>query len=98
MTDKMTDVNMANIIEENDTPDGIDNIVFDSNDAERSPWNIFGKTIPRSQAVFLAQIILVYIVVIFAIIFLFNSKTCEETTLWVGVLSAGVCYLLPPPK
>ncbi len=47
-----------------DRIDGIENIVFDSNNEERRSWIIFGKRIPRSEIVFLCQIVLIFFIVI----------------------------------
>ncbi len=81
-----------------DEADGVNNIVFDSENQERRSWIIFGKHIPRSEIVFFCQAFLVFFVAIFSAINLSLAKTCEETTAWVAVLSSSVGYMLPSPK
>ncbi len=81
-----------------DRIDGIENIVFDSNNEERRSWIIFGKRIPRSEIVFLCQIVLIFFIVIFAVVNLALTKTCEEATVWVAILSSSVGYMLPSPR
>ena len=76
----------------------VGNFVFDSNNEERKPWIFFGKLIPRSEIVFLAQITLVFLIVIFAVVNLARADTCEETTVWIAVLSSSVGYMIPSPK
>ncbi len=81
-----------------DRIDGIENIVFDSNNEERRSWIIFGKRIPRSEIVFLCQIVLIFFIVTFAVANLALTKTCEEATVWVAILSSSVGYMLPSPR
>lgn len=73
-------------------------IVFDKNHAERPPWKILGLNCPRSALVFFIQSFLLLILVITSITSIILAKTCEETTVWVAILSSSVGYFLPSPK
>lgn len=58
-------------------------------------WRVFGKKIPRSESVFICQMLLIYIVVIVS---LFNlSKDNGPSHLWVALLSSSLGYTLPSP-
>lgn len=76
----------------------LDNIVFDANNDERPSWLFFGKQIPRSQTVFICQVILVFLLVSVSTICSILSPSCEERTFWVAILSSSVGYLVPSPK
>ena len=74
-------------------------IVFDpKNQNERTPWTIFGYDCSRSLLIFMFQYILVCTLVISSLISLINSKSCEQTTLWVAILGSAVGYILPCPS
>ena len=60
-------------------------------------WNILGKQVYKSEFAFLAQTIIVYIVVITSLINLsFGSP--RDDHVWVALLSSGIGYLLPNPS
>ena len=80
-----------------DQPD-VGNFVFDENNEERRSWVFCSKTVPRSEIVFVAQTTLVFTLVICSIVCLAFAKTCEETTVWIAILSSSVGYMLPQPK
>ena len=82
-----------------DTTDNVINgMVYDENNVERGSWIFCNKHLPRSEVVFISQCILVFILVLVSITCLAISKTCEETTVWVAILSSSVGYMVPPPK
>jgi len=76
----------------------LDNLIWDQNNQERRSWVFFGSKIPRSQVLFVVQVILIVLIVTVAIVNLTLSKTCEETTVWIAILSSSVGYMLPSPK
>lgn len=76
----------------------LENFIFDDSNNERAPWNCFGQSTPRSQVVFAAQVIVVFTIVLISIINLSLTDKCEETTVWVAILSSSVGYMLPSPK
>lgn len=82
-----------------DVPDlPLNNIIFDSENQERKSWIFFGQRVPRSQILFLFQVLVVLIIVIVSIVNLSLSTKCEELTVWVALLSSSIGYMLPAPK
>ena len=74
-------------------------LVFDpKSQSERTPWTIFGHDCSRSLMLFVFQYLIVCTLVISSIICLIVSKSCEEATVWVGILGSAVGYILPYPS
>ena len=67
------------------------NLVFDEE-------KFFGRTCDRSLLVFMCQFLVIVLLLACAIVRIMLSTTCEETTVWVAILSSTVCYILPSPK
>ena len=65
---------------------------------EERSWVLFDKHFPRSEIVFFVQTLLVFMLATVSITCLAFSDTCEETTVWVAILSSTVGYMLPSPK
>ena len=84
--DDLNDVEIGGL----DVRDGI-------HEEERS-WVLFNKHLPRSEIVFFVQTILVFLLATVSVTCLAVAKTCEETTVWVAILSSAVGYMLPAPK
>jgi len=59
-------------------------------------WPILGRKLPKSQIVFLVQVVLIYIVVIVSIVNLSLNK--DEGKLWTALLSSALGYILPSPS
>ena len=74
------------------------NFVFDEENHERKTWKFFGRTCNRSLLVFMRQFFVRVLILAFAIVRIMLSTTCEETTVWVAILSSTVGYILPSPK
>ena len=74
------------------------NFVFDEENHERKSWKFFGRTCNRSLLVFMCQFFDIVLILACAIVRLMLSTTCEETTVWVAILSSTVGYILPSPK
>lgn len=77
---------------------GIASIVFDKNDEERRSWKFCNYSFSRSFMVFLSQVAVAIFLIIFSCMNLFLSKRCEDTTIWIAVLSSAVGYFIPNPK
>jgi len=59
-------------------------------------WRLFGRRIPKQEAVFISQVVLIYMVVITCI---FNlSLPSENSNLWTALLSSSIGYILPNPS
>lgn len=78
----------------------IDDILFDVDNKERSPWaSPCGTKVPRSEVIFITQILLILIVTFFCIAKLsFTKITCEESTVYIALLASCATYLIPPPQ
>ena len=76
-----------------DMPDG--EIYIDD---EQKSWILCDQHLPRSEIVFFVQTALVFLLVSVSIFCLSQSDTCEESTVWVAILSSAVGYMLPSPK
>ena len=74
------------------------NLVYDDHNKERSSWKLFGHEVSRSMSVFMFQCLIVFIIVICSMTQIMLATTCEETTVWVAILSSSVGYVLPAPK
>ena len=74
------------------------NFVFDEENHEQKSWKFFGRTCNRSLLVFMCQCFVIVLILACAIVRIMFSTTCEETTVWVAILSSTVGYILPSPK
>ena len=74
------------------------NFVFDEENHERKSWKFFGRTCNRSLLVFMCQFFVMVLILACAIVRIRLTTTCEETTVWVAILSSTVGYILPSPK
>ena len=84
--------------DESDKQLNLGNFVFDEENHERKSWKFFGRTCNRSLLVFMCQFFVVVLILACAIVRIMLSTTCEETTVWVAILSSTVGYILPSPK
>lgn len=64
---------------------------------DNQTWGVLGRAVPRSEVVFCAQVVLIYIVVIASIVNLSIAKE-EDTRVWLILLSSSLGYLLPSPN
>ena len=74
------------------------NFVFDEENHERKSWKFFGRTCYRFLLVFMCQFFAIVLKLASAIVRIMLSTRCEETTVWVVILSNTVVYNLPSPK
>ena len=63
---------------------------------EQAEWKIFGRRMPKSEAVFFSQTIIIYIVILTCII----NLSCDNgnSNLWTALLSSSLGYILPNPS
>ena len=76
----------------------IGNLVFDENNEERRSWRFCNYTLSRSFAVFLSQVLVALFMVIFSSLNIYLSKRCEDSTIWIAILSSVIGYFVPNPK
>jgi hypothetical protein len=62
------------------------------------PWYFMGKTVPKSEIVFGAQVFLIYIIVITAVVNLSLNGSEGDSKIWIILLSSCLGYILPNPK
>ena len=84
------------MVDQCDKPVNFGNFVSDEENHEQKSWNLFGRTCNRSLLVFLCPFFVIVLMLVCAIVRNKLSTTCEETTVWVTILSVG--YILPSPK
>ena len=76
----------------------LDNIVFDDQNFERRLWSCLGRTCSRSLIVFLSQFFVILLIICGSFWRIHLAKTCDESTVWVGILCNTAGYILPSPK
>ena len=89
-----------NAIDEIDSSHVVKDFEYDSNESERSAWKFCNNiNLPRSEVVFFVQMFVIFSLMTLCIIKLaFSSSTCEETSVWISILSSLVGYILPNPR
>lgn len=65
------------------------------NGSHHSHWVLCDRTYPRSEIVYLSQVTIIYIVVLFALVNI--TLGSGDNQYWYSALSAAVAYLLPRP-
>ena len=84
--------------------DQVDTVVeqsyFEKESSGKASWKFCNKTsLPRSEVVFFAQMFVVLMLITLCIVKLTILKpTCEETSVWISILSSLVGYILPNPR
>ena len=74
--------------------------VYNETNSEKKSWKFCNNaTLPRSEVVFVAQMVVILILITFCILKLSVTKlSCEETSVWFSILSGLVGYVLPNPR
>ena len=75
----------------------LDKIVFDDKNQERKSWSCLGQTCSRSLIVFLFQVFVILLIIFGCFWGSHLSKTCDESTVWVGILCSAAGYILSSP-
>ena len=73
-------------------------ITFDDNNQERKSWSCLVQTCSRSLIVFLSQLFVILLIIFGCFWRIDLSKTCDESTVWVGILCSAAGYILPSPR
>ena len=85
-----------------DEPDAtkVTEFVYNETNSEKKSWKFCNNvTLPRSEVVFVAQMVVILILLTFCILKLsFTKLGCEETSVWFSILSGLVGYVLPNPR
>ena len=85
MTDREDNINLSKII-------------FDDNNEKRKTWACLGQTCSRSLIVFLSQLFVILLINLGCFWSIHLSKTCDESTVWVGIFSTAAGYFLHSPR
>ena len=85
-----------------DEPDAtlVTEFVYNETNSEKKSWKFCNTvTLPRSEVVFVAQMVVILILLTFCILKLsFTKLSCKETSVWFSILSGLVGYVLPIPR
>ena len=85
-----------------DEPDAtlVTEFVYNETNSEKKSWKFSNNvTLPRSEVVFVAQMVVILILLTFCILKLSLTKlSCEETSVWFLISSGLVGYVLPNPR
>ena len=85
-----------------DQPDAtlVTEFVYNETNSEKKSWKFCNNvTLPRSEVVFVAQMVVILILLTFCILKLsFTKLSCEETSVWFSILSGLAGYVLPNPR
>ena len=73
-------------------------IFCDDNNQERKTWACLGQTCSRSLIVFLSQLFVSLLIIFGCFSRIHLSKTCDESTVWVGILCSAAGYIWPSPR
>ena len=74
--------------------------VFEKESSSKSSWKFCNQTtLLRSKFVFFVQMFVVLLLISLCIVKLTILKpNCEETSVWISILSSFVGYILPNPR
>ena len=85
-----------------DEPDAtlVTEFVYNETNSEKKSWKFCNNvTLSRSEVVFVAQMVVILILLLFCILKLsFTKLSCEEMSVWFSILSGLVGYVLPNPR
>ena len=73
-------------------------IDFDDNNQESKSRNCLGQTCSLSLFVFLSQFFVILLVIFGCFWRIHLSKTCDESTVSVGILCSAAGYILPSTR
>ena len=73
---------------------------FEKESSSKSSWKFCNQTtLPRSEVVFFVQMFVILLLISLCIVKLTVLKSnCEETLVWISILSSLVGYILPNPR
>ena len=77
------------------SPVSVDFMESSETHSQNQQWRICGSGVPKSEIVFLCQVIILYTVILTSIYNLTQNNT--DTNLWTALLSSSLGYLLPHP-
>ena len=76
----------------------LDKFVFDDQNVEKRLWSCLGQTCFRSLIVFLSPFSVILLIFCGCFWRIHLAKTCDESTVWVGIFCSATGYILSAPK
>ena len=78
----------------------VDESYFEKGSSSTSLWNFCNQTtLPRSEVVFVVQMFVILLLISLCIVKVSILKpNCEETSVWISIMSSLVVYILPNPN
>ena len=76
----------------------LEKIVFDDNNQQKKSWSCLGQTCSRSLLVLLSLLFVILLIIFGCFWRIHLSKTCDEATVWVGILCSAAGYILLSPR
>ena len=76
----------------------LDKIVFDDQNVEKRSWSCLGRTCSISLIVFLSQFFVILLIICGWFWRIHLAKTCDESTVWIGILCSPAGFFLRSPK
>jgi len=64
-------------------------------DYKNSEWHLFGAILPKTEVIFICQVVVLYIVILTCIVNL--SLKNGDSNLWTALLSSSLGIMLPQP-
>ena len=89
-----------NAIDEIDSSHVVKDFVYNRNESKRIAWKFCNNiNLPRSEVAFFVQMFVIFSPMTLCIIKLaVFSSICEETSVWISILSSLVGYILHYPR
>ena len=84
---------MSTVEEDSEGTDVTDD---NNNEVVASRWHLFGTDCPKTEIVFLCQVVVLYTIIAVSIYNLTTGHT--DSNLWTALLSISLGYLLPNPS
>ena len=86
-------------VDERDATIATEFLYNETNSEKKSRKFCNNVTSPRFEVVFVTQMVVILILLVFCILKLsFTKLSCEETSVWFSILSGLVGYVLPNPR
>ena len=73
-------------------------VVFDNNKKDSKSWSCLGQTCSRSLILFLSHFFDILLIIFGCFWKIHLTKTCDESTVWVGTLGSAARYILHSPR
>ena len=76
----------------------LEKILFDENNSERKSCSCIGQSCSESLIVFWSHFSVILLVMLGSFWIIHLSKSCDESTIWVGNLCSAAGIIVPTPR